>query len=418
VEAREGNVIIYEGAPTEHCYIVDEGMAVAMREGEEHPVKTYAVGHVFGDIGILKSDPSRESVVAKASKRGLCRCVRMSAAVFKEVQTHSDDVALFLHQRTLQVQLELTAAPTAHTSIARNDDADAQQKKRAGYSITVTVAAIRRAFSEHYDKQMPKKEISRLLALGFGHDLEGGDEPDDDATIALQTFMDRLRTTVVPRFSLREELTDRQRREQFLREVSVSERQGIEEVFNHLDASGDGSLDIDELEELLVRIYGMEPTKLQLQHLMAAIDLDGDGEIDIDEFVSAMATVKEVKQAGEIFKWHQLFNRYDADGSGELGQDEVEEMAAKMWGDGHSSTLRMKELMVSEADTDGDGLVSWPEFRTMMMKISGGSNKEELESAGVTPNVDPDGKTTACSFTIEAEAATSAPRSDEQSEAM
>jgi calcium-dependent protein kinase len=203
-----------------------------------------------------------------------------------------------------------------------------------------------------------------------------------------------------------------------LREVSVSERQEIEEVFNHLDASGDGSLDIDELEELLVRIYGMEPTKLQLQHLMVAIDLDGDGEIDIDEFVSAMATVKEVKQAGEIFKWHQLFNRYDADGSGELGQDEVEEMATKMWGDGHSSTLRMKELMVSEADTDGDGLVSWPEFRTMMMKISGGSNKEELESAGVTPNVDPGGETAACSFTIEAGAATPAPRSDENSEAM
>ena len=393
VEVHEGNVIIYEGTPTEHCYIVDEGMAVAMREGEEHPVKTYAVGHVFGDIEILNSDPSRASVVAKASKRGLCRCVRMSAAVFKEVQMHSDDVTLFLHQRTLQVQLELTGAAPAHTSVSRDDNADAQPKKREGYSITVTVAAVRRAFSEHYDKEMPKKEISRLLALGFGHEPERGDEPDDDATVSLQTFMDRLRTTIVPRFSLREELTDRQRREKFLREISASERQGIEEVFNDLDGSGDGSLDIDELEQLLVRIYGMEPTKLQLQHLMHAIDLDGDGEIDMDEFVSAMATVKEVKLAGEIFKWHQLFNRYDADGSGELGQDEVEKMATEMWGDGHSSTLKMKELMVSEADADGDGLVSWPEFRTMMMKISGGFN-DVLASTGVTPSEDRDSDST------------------------
>lgn len=374
VELRDGNVIVYEGAPTEHCYIVDEGLAVAVREGEEHPVKTYTVGDMFGDVGILKSDPNRESFVAKASKRGLCRCVRMSAAVFKELQLHSDDIATLVHQRTLQYQLEAAKMQSPRQSQPRNDDADAKQKKKhEGYSIVVTVRDIRRAFSEYYDTEMPKKEISRLLTLGLGHEPEGNEEHEDDLSVSLQSFMDGLRTTIIPRFSIKEEISDRQRRENFLRNISATEREAIEEVFNDLDESGDGALDIHELEQLLKRIYGMEPTRLQLQQLMNAIDLDGDGLVDVDEFVSAMVTVKEVKLAGEIFKWRQLFSRYDVDGSGELGHDELEEMANKMWGSGHTSTTKMKQLML-EADVDGDGLVSWPEFRAMMMQITGAFN--------------------------------------------
>ena len=65
---------------------------------------------------------------------------------------------------------------------------------------------------------------------------------------------------------------------------------------------------------------------------MHAIDMDGDGQIDLDEFVSAMATVKEVKVAGDIFRWRQLFDRFDVNESGDLGPEELEEMAGKLWG--------------------------------------------------------------------------------------
>jgi Ca2+-binding EF-hand superfamily protein/CRP-like cAMP-binding protein len=385
VELHEGDVIVYEGAPTSHCYILDEGVAVAVKEGEEQPVKSYTVGDMFGDVGILKSDPSKESIVAKASKRGTCRCVRMSAAVFKEVQLQSDDMELLLHQRTLQYQLEATRAqspPPRRPQEGGEDNEDKEKKKHEGYSIVVTVAAIRRALLEHYDKAIPKREVARLISLGLGHEAEeGDDEHDDELSVSLQSFMDGVRTTIVPRFSLPEEVSDRKRRENFLRDVSASEREAIEAVFNELDDSGDGSLDIDELERLLMEIYGMEPTKLQLQQLMHAIDLDGDGSVDMDEFVSAMATVKEVRLAGEIFKWRQLFDRFDADGSGELGHEELEEMTTKMWGAGHSSTMKMKKYMLEEADADGDGLVSWPEFRTMMMKVVGGFG-DVLEMSG------------------------------------
>lgn len=380
VEFHEGDVIVYEGAATQHCYVLDEGVAVGVKEGEEQPVNTYTVGNMFGDVGILKGDPSRESIVAKASKRGICRCLRMSADVFKEVQLHSDDIDLLLHQRTLQYQMEVAKAQSPTKRSSRADESAKENKKHEGYSIVVTVGAIRRALSEHYDKAIPKREVVRLLTLGLGHEPGSGDDHEDDLTVSLQSFMDGLRTTIVPRFSLDVTMSDRQIRENFLRNVSAAERETIKAVFDDLDESGDGELDIDELEQLLIRIYGMEPTKLQLKQLMHAIDLDGDGSVDVDEFVSAIATVKEVQLAGEIFKWRQLFDRFDSDGSGELGHEEVEEMATKMWGAGHSSTRRMKQVMVEEADADGDGLVSWPEFRAMMMRVVGNFD-EVLQTA-------------------------------------
>lgn len=224
----------------------------------------------------------------------------------------------------------------------------------------------------------------RLLSLGLGHEAEDSEEHEDDLHVSIQSFMDGIRTTIVPRFSLKDTITDRQRRENFLRDVSDSEREAIEAVFLDLDESGDGALHIEELEELMVRIYGMEPTKLQLQQLMHAIDMDGDGSIDLDEFVSAMATVKEVKLAGEIFKWRVLFDRFDVHQSGELGHQELDEMATKMWGAGHSSTMLMKQYMMEEADGDGDGLVSWHEFRSMMMRITSGFDKVLQKQTGAS----------------------------------
>ena len=100
--------------------------------------------------------------------------------------------------------------------------------------------------------------------------------------------------------------------------------------FNELDDSGDGTLDQEEIEGLLKRIYGMEPTKKQMAQLMLEMGSDGNGVIDLDEFISAMATVKEVRMAGDIFKWRQTFDQYDEDQSGELSGDELKKMTVHL----------------------------------------------------------------------------------------
>ena len=65
-ELHEGDVIVYEGAATEHCYILDEGVAMSVKEGEALGLKPFTVGDMFGDVGIMKKDPSKTSIVAKA----------------------------------------------------------------------------------------------------------------------------------------------------------------------------------------------------------------------------------------------------------------------------------------------------------------------------------------------------------------
>ena len=52
----------------------------------------------------------------------------------------------------------------------------------------------------------------------------------------------------------------------------------------------------------------MTPTREQLGRLMAAVDRSGDGFISLDEFIEGMATVPELQNAADVYKWHQQFN--------------------------------------------------------------------------------------------------------------
>ena len=63
-----------------------------------------------------------------------------------------------------------------------------------------------------------------------------------------------------------------------------------------------------ELQRLLELTYGMTPTREQLGRLMAAVDRSGDGFISLDEFIEGMATVPELQNAADVYKWHQQFN--------------------------------------------------------------------------------------------------------------
>ena len=275
--------------------------------------------------------------------------------------------------RAMQYQIMRSRSPGVG-DIGSAGSHSADHAEEEAYSVVATVGTIKRALTEYYDTQIPNREVNRLLTLGLGHEPNEGEVHEDDTHVSLASFMNGVRTTIIPRYSLKEEVSERQQRDDFLREVSPAEKAAIAACFEEVDESGDGELDIDELEELLTKIYGMEPSKVQVQQLMLAIDLDGDGAVDLEEFISAMATVKEVQDASAIFQWRQLFERYDQDESGELGRAELMVMAEEMWGEGHTKGVAFAELL-AQADVDGDGLVSWPEFLEMMKQIQSGSFK-------------------------------------------
>jgi len=68
---------------------------------------------------------------------------------------------------------------------------------------------------------------------------------------------------------------------------SVTEVDGSEkskEIFRLLDKDGDGSLSVDEWEQVVKRM-GLHTTQEETTQLFAFADTDGDGRIGLQEFV-------------------------------------------------------------------------------------------------------------------------------------
>eukprot|EP01043_Picozoa_sp_COSAG02_P013624 COSAG02_NODE_548_length_20472_cov_5.958524_14_plen_1411_part_00 len=379
-EYHDGDIIIPEGSPAEYAFVLEEGTAYATKESVIHSLNcNYQVGDFFGELGLKQGDPRAASIIARAGPRGVCRCIRMSAAVFNKVRVASAQNEALLHQRQMQYFMATKMASVG----TRNEGNEGKESN----SLVTSVKCVRQGLAM-YDPEMPEKELNRLLHQGIGvpPDVpsdDGAVSPradgkvsprasgavyDDEMMVSLASFMSNIRRTVIKRFAKPPEMTEAQRRTQFLRNISDTERERMTECFNELDDSGDGTLDQEEIEGLLKRIYGMEPSKKQMAQLMLEMDSDGNGVIDLDEFISAMATVKEVRMAGDIFKWRQTFDRYDEDQSGELSGEELKKMTSELWDMG-SHSLELMQFMIEEADVDGDGQIDWPEFCQMMQRM-------------------------------------------------
>eukprot|EP00930_Biecheleria_cincta_P090191 TRINITY_DN79536_c0_g1_i1.p1 TRINITY_DN79536_c0_g1~~TRINITY_DN79536_c0_g1_i1.p1 ORF type:complete len:190 (+),score=31.88 TRINITY_DN79536_c0_g1_i1:64-570(+) len=62
----------------------------------------------------------------------------------------------------------------------------------------------------------------------------------------------------------------------------------IRQKFKTLDRDGDGSLDFEEMLQLLEKLTGGSMRRDQLEKLFHQIDLNKDGRIDVDEFMKYM----------------------------------------------------------------------------------------------------------------------------------
>ena len=145
----------------------------------------------------------------------------------------------------------------------------------------------------------------------------------DYRPVIIDDFVYNLRSMIIPRFSKPISESDEHMEAKFMRSLPTEEREAIKKCFDQMDSDFSGSLNHQELEALLVRTYGMSPSEQDMTTLIAAVDKSGDGVVTLDEFIVAMATVEELKLAGDIFKWRTAFDNFDADGSGFVDGDEL-----------------------------------------------------------------------------------------------
>ncbi|CAD7943857.1 unnamed protein product [Amoebophrya sp. A25] len=81
--------------------------------------------------------------------------------------------------------------------------------------------------------------------------------------------------------------------------LSAKEYEDIVKAFQVFDDSGDGLIDMDELEDVL-RLLGQKPTRKELIAVMDALDQDKSGQIDFSEFLPFMAKVLKLQSERSI----------------------------------------------------------------------------------------------------------------------
>ena len=192
-----------------------------------------------------------------------------------------------------------------------------------------------------------------------------------------------------------------------------AEKKQLRVVWKSVDIDGGGTLDRDELREVLKKM-GKNLTEEQLDVTMKQVDEDGSGEVEFEEFetwwdqyMSSEAAVPPTPfnfggqcvralkiNGGDAFWWvasdvanvlfppeptgkqlskeqkaaakkaeqkklRQIWKKVDADGSGELDWDELREVFKMM---GREMNDKEMDKALNEIDKDGGGEVDFDEF--------------------------------------------------------
>jgi calcium-dependent protein kinase len=146
--------------------------------------------------------------------------------------------------------------------------------------------------------------------------------------------------------------------------VSKDEVQELTKIFKDLDENNDGVLNRQEIESGLIKYYGEEKAKEEIDNLFKKIDADGNGTISYEEFIRASIDKRSILTDKNLMNAYKLFDK-NGDGSIEakeikevLGKDIIGNADDKIW-----------EEIIKEVDENGDGVISFEEFKKMMEKL-------------------------------------------------
>jgi len=124
----------------------------------------------------------------------------------------------------------------------------------------------------------------------------------------------------------------------------------FKEAFRSFDKDNDGLISSAELG-VVMRSLGQDPSRSELNAMIADVDADGDGNINFEEFVRMMAKMMDldVEFLGDIFKL------FDQDADGYLNTSDLRLLMRRLGEDVPDEEIME---MIQEADLDEDGKVN------------------------------------------------------------
>lgn len=141
--------------------------------------------------------------------------------------------------------------------------------------------------------------------------------------------------------------------------MNEKEKKSLQEVFQAIDANGDGQLSKEELFNGCSKVFGESMSFEQVEAIFEKVDVDGSGSIDYHEFLVATANEEVVFSTKNL---KEAFNYMDKDGSGEITLKEIKDVL----GQSQNISDDVWEQIIAEADKNGDGVISFEEFMQMM----------------------------------------------------
>jgi len=148
-------------------------------------------------------------------------------------------------------------------------------------------------------------------------------------------------------------------------QCSDNEINELRNAFIRLDANGDGTITLRELEQ---GISGLGGIGENIEGILKGMDVDKSGSVDYSEFLAA--TIDESIYLQEE-RLRGAFETFDRDQSGKISADEIRQILGK---EGNLD-LSMYESLIKEADRNNDGEIDFNEFISVM-------NSRRLSSLG------------------------------------
>ena len=138
------------------------------------------------------------------------------------------------------------------------------------------------------------------------------------------------------------------------------DREQAKLIFDKLDISGTGFIDVKDYQRVLRGYADVEKIKKRI----AKDDVDGDGKISFEEFYQSLQMVEYSEpqaffRADGSVKWFDIFRYYDVDGSGYLEKDELRHFFVE----NGAMTEEELDVLMSEMDSiEKDGRISFAEM--------------------------------------------------------
>ncbi|CAG9334380.1 unnamed protein product [Blepharisma stoltei] len=140
-------------------------------------------------------------------------------------------------------------------------------------------------------------------------------------------------------------------------QCSDADLRNLRESFVKIDANGDGTITLEELERGMASIEGINAN---IAELMRGMDVDRSGSIDYSEFLAATLDKSIYMQEERLYA---AFKTFDLDGSGKISARELSEILGKERVDLDGTFW---DEIIREADTNHDGEIDFTEFIELM----------------------------------------------------